>query len=347
MELAVVPAFSVRPVARHRRDSRRAGARRRAIVPPTRAGRRDQPAQGRRRKAAWRSGAGRLDGHARDGAGQVRARGRRGDGEVRGDAATPASVPATTRLPPRATDAAGQYDTGYEVVEYPHIQRRHVPKPATARVKVIDVSVAPGRAGRLHHGRRRPGAAGAEQLGARVELISPEQLASGDLSQYSVIVTGVRAYERRPDLRANNQRLLAYAENGGTVLVQYNKFEFNEAQYGPYPAKVSSGPRHRRERADRGARAGPSGLHRRRTDSARRRGRAGCRSAGCISSGERDPRYVDLVQSSDPFDFNAGAKTGALVEARVGKGRWIYIGLGLWRQLPAGTRRRVPPAWPT
>ncbi len=30
-------------------------------------------------------------------------------------------------------------------------------------------------------------------------------------------------------------------------------------------------------------------------------------------------------------------KTGALVEARYGKGRWIYIGLGLWRQLPAGT----------
>ena len=26
--------------------------------------------------------------------------------------------------------------------------------------------------------------------------------------------------------------------NGGTLIVQYNKFEFNDAQYGPYPAKV-------------------------------------------------------------------------------------------------------------
>jgi hypothetical protein len=25
------------------------------------------------------------------------------------------------------------------------------------------------------------------------------------------------------------------------------------------------------------------------------------------------------------------------VEAKYGKGRWIYIGLALWRQLPAGT----------
>ena len=30
-------------------------------------------------------------------------------------------------------------------------------------------------------------------------------------------------------------------------------------------------------------------------------------------------------------------KRGALVEARFGKGRWIYLALGLWRQLPAGT----------
>ena len=37
-------------------------------------------------------------------------------------------------------------------------------------------------------------------------------------------MTGVRAYERRADLRAYNQRLLDYAKAGGTVIVQYNKF---------------------------------------------------------------------------------------------------------------------------
>jgi hypothetical protein len=58
---------------------------------------------------------------------------------------------------------------------------------------------------------------------------------------------------------------------------------------------------------------------------------------GLYFLGERDPRYTDLVRAADPFEFNQGPKTGALVEARVGKGRWIYVGLGLWRQLPAGT----------
>jgi hypothetical protein len=39
----------------------------------------------------------------------------------------------------------------------------------------------------------------------------------------------------------------------------------------------------------------------------------------------------------DNFPYNKGQKTGALVEAAYGKGRWIYVGLNLWRQLPSGT----------
>jgi hypothetical protein len=46
---------------------------------------------------------------------------------------------------------------------------------------------------------------------------------------------------------------------------------------------------------------------------------------------------VDLLEFEDPFPNNKGAKRGALVEARLGQGRWIYVGLGLWRQLPSGT----------
>jgi len=37
------------------------------------------------------------------------------------------------------------------------------------------------------------------------------------------------------------------------------------------------------------------------------------------------------------FENNNGWKKGALVEAAVGKGHWMYVGLGLWRQLSAGT----------
>jgi hypothetical protein len=50
----------------------------------------------------------------------------------------------------------------------------------------------------------------------------------------------------------------------------------------------------------------------------------------------RDPQYEDLLAASDPFPENAGEKKGMLVTAKVGAGRWTYVGLALWRQLQAG-----------
>ena len=200
--------------------------------------------------------------------------------QVTAPAAAPAGDYAVTA---RVSDPAGTYDTGYDVVEYAHTQRRHVPRPATARIKVIDVSVAPNTHVGYVMGVGDQVPQALSQLGARVDLITPEQLASGDLSQYTAIVTGVRAYERRADLRANNKRLLDYAAAGGTVLVQYNKFEFNEAQYGPYPAKVVVG-RVTDENAPIEVLAALDPVFSAPNSSVPRHGAAGCRSAACISS---------------------------------------------------------------
>ena len=130
------------------------------------------------------------------------------------------------------------FDHGYQVVDYPHIQRRQLIHPATTRAKVIDVAIAPGlRVGYVMGvGDQVPAAI--VQLGAAVDMLNAEDLAWGDLSQYDVVVLGIRAYERRPDLRANNARLLEWVEHGGTLVVQYNRGEFNQEQYAPYPASV-------------------------------------------------------------------------------------------------------------
>ena len=58
---------------------------------------------------------------------------------------------------------------------------------------------------------------------------------------------------------------------------------------------------------------------------------------GLYFLGQKDAKYTDLVQLQDPFEYNPGMKGGALVEAKFGRGRWVYVGLGLWRQLPYGT----------
>jgi len=249
----------------------------------------------------------------------------------------PSPTPGEYVLSAAVTASGGaSSSTGYEVVEYPHIRRRHLVQPAQSRVKVIDVRVAQGLRVGYVMGVGDAVPAAIEQLGADVHLITPTELASGDLDRHHVIVTGVRAYERRADLRANNSRLLEYVHNGGTVVVQYNKQEFNEAQYGPYPAKVGTG-RVTDENAPVEALVPAHPVFNTPNKIAPAAWTGWVQERGTYFLGERDSQYVDLLRSTDPFGNNPGAKSGALVEARYGKGRWIYVGLGLWRQLPAGT----------
>ena len=221
-------------------------------------------------------------------AGDVHARRRIADGAVPGAAAARREA---GRVPHRARSrrSGGRtFNRGYpgdRVPAHPaaaHLRRR--PRPT---LKVIDVRTAPNLTVGYIMGVGDEVPAAIEQLGAKVEMLSADDLAWGDLSRFDTIVTGVRAYERRADLRANNSRLLDYVRNGGTLIVQYNKFEFNEAQYGPYPAKVSS-DRVTDERAPVTILAARrSGVHHAERDLTDAAWNGGCRSAACISSARR------------------------------------------------------------
>ncbi len=250
----------------------------------------------------------------------------------------PPNAKGKMSLEARVVDGGTTYAMGYQVVEYPHTTRRQVLRPPTVAVSALDVKVKPNLTVGYVMGVGDEIPDALWQLGAKVELIDADALAWGDLTHYSVIMTGVRAYERRSDLRAYNHRLIEYARAGGTVIVNYNKFEFNEAQYGPYPARVSS-----TRVTDENAPARllqpqhpvfntPNKL----TDAdwqhwVQERG------LYFLDTERRDPQYVDLLSFDEPFPYNKGAKLGGLVEAKVDGGRWIYLGIGLWRQLPAGT----------
>lgn len=248
----------------------------------------------------------------------------------------PAAIAAgESALHATASGNGATSDLGYEVIEYPHIHRRQLVAPASTRVKALEVAIAPGLAVGyiMGSGDRVPEAI--EQLGATVTLIGPEMLASGDLSRFNDIVIGVRAYEKRDDLRGHNQRLLDYAANGGVVIVQYQRAEFNAAQYGPYPGKTST-ERITDENAPVQVLDPGNPIFTTPNPLGPDTWAGWVQERGTYFMGPKDPRYVDLLSGVDPFPNNAGTKTGILVEAHVGNGLWIYTGLGLWRQLPAG-----------
>ncbi len=236
----------------------------------------------------------------------------------------------------RPEDGGPAYDETVQEIAYHHIETRYLFRPAAAQARVLDAVVAPVRVGYVE-GVGDEVAEAIAQLGIPLAFLDETDLAEGDLSRFDTIVLGVRAYLARPDLRTHNQRLLDFVEGGGTLLVQYNKFEFNAGPWGPYPVSVGRG-RITVEDAPMTVLIPDHPVFRtpNRIGDADWDGWVQERGLYFLAPSE-DPRYRDLLASEDPFEYNAGEKRGILVEARHGEGRWLYLGLGLWRQLPAGT----------
>ena len=89
------------------------------------------------------------------------------------------------------------------MIAYNHIQERHLFHPAASTVKMISVAVPAGlRIGYVMASGDKTADA-IQQLGATVDLLTPSDVAFGDLSRYSTIVLGIRAYEIRGDVRGS------------------------------------------------------------------------------------------------------------------------------------------------
>lgn len=123
-----------------------------------------------------------------------------------------------------ATVGGRSIATGTEVINYPHFPEQTLFPPAQASLVRADIKNLAKNIGYvMGAGDEVP--ASLRQIGCDVTLLSAEDLSHGDLSRYDAIVTGVRAWNTRPDLRANYQRLYDYAFNGGTVIAEYSRPE--------------------------------------------------------------------------------------------------------------------------
>ena len=253
-----------------------------------------------------------------------------------------------------AAASGREFREGYQTIAYDHVQERHLFRPAVARVLATDVRTSPGASVGYVMGAGDEVAEAVRQLGVPLTFLGPDDLAFGDLGRYSTIVTGIRAYQTRPDLRSYHARLMRYVEAGGNLVVQYNKLDFNQlfepprtggmsgqtpqrgdSPFAPYPAAVTLS-RVTDENAPVRVLVPESALLTAPNALGPADWSGWVQERGLYFLEARDPRYSDLLAMADPFPENPGEKKGALVEARVGRGTWTYVGLGLFRELPAG-----------
>jgi hypothetical protein len=172
------------------------------------------------------------------------------------------------------------------------------------------------------------------QIGIPVSMITPDELAHGDLSQYGTIVVGIRAYDVRSDIREQNSRLLDYVRNGGTLIVQYNQSfrPFNEGHYTPYPVTASA-ERVTEEDAPVKILDPQNSIFNFPNHITEQDFQAWVQERGLYFMKDWDQHFVPLTASSDQKEKPL---QGGLLEAKYGKGTYIYTGYAFFRQLPAG-----------
>ena len=132
----------------------------------------------------------------------------------------------------------GSFREGYDIIQHRDLETRYLFRDAAAGVRGVDVKSPSGLTVGYVMGVGDDVPAGLAQLGVEVTLLDAQDLASGDLSRFSTIMTGTRAYAVRDDLKTYNRRLLDYAKNGGNLIVLYNTQEFVPNQYAPFPGEL-------------------------------------------------------------------------------------------------------------
>lgn len=226
-----------------------------------------------------------------------------------------------------------EYKQGYRTVGYPGLRPYFLYRPAAYHTSGVNVKVAPGLNVGYIMGAGDNVPESLQNLGIKVHFLTAQDLASGDLSRYDVILLGVRTYAVREDLRTYNSRILDYVKKGGVVVVQYNTPEFDH-NYGPYPYSMTRSPEevtNETSKVDILKPSNPVFTWPNKITTSDFNGWLEERGSKFMKTW--DPHYEALLETHDP---GQAPQKGGLLYARYGKGIYIYNAYAFYRELPAG-----------
>jgi len=246
---------------------------------------------------------------------------------------TPPAGESTATLQAVASVNGRDTSSGMDTIVYPHFPPQTLFPPSEVKLVRANIEVKARRVGYIMGaGDEMPDAL--RQLGAAVTLLTRADLEQGDLARYDAIVAGVRAYNVRADLQANQARLMSYVANGGTYVVQYQNAD-PTLNMGPYPFTVPGGNRYRvtvedspvtLPHPDSPLLQVPNRIVPRDFD-------GWTQERAVYVATEWDPRYQTVLASHDPDEE---PMAGGELWTRYGKGVYIFTAYAWFRQLPAG-----------
>ncbi len=234
----------------------------------------------------------------------------------------------------RAEYNGKQYGEGFKVITRPDLDSYYAYRPATENVQAVDVKLPPQLKVGYIMGTGDEIPSVLQSVGLNTSIITPQELASGDLSRYGTIIVGIRAYDTRTDVREHNRRLLDYVNNGGTLIVQYNQSvgAFNDGHYTPYPATEANMRVSVEEQPveilapEESVFNWPNKITQKDFD-------GWVQERGLYFMSQWDAQFKPLLACNDPGE---PTQKGGLLLAHYGKGIYIFSAYGFSRQLPSG-----------
>jgi LmbE family N-acetylglucosaminyl deacetylase len=175
-----------------------------------------------------------------------------------------------------------------------------------------------------------------EQMGYKVTLLKENDITATNLKQFDAIVTGVRAYNTNEWMNNVYDVLMQYVSDGGVLVSQYN----TSNQIGPIKAKIAPYPFSigRTRVTDEEAKVNflqPNHPVLNYPNKITENDFEGWVQERSVYHAEKiDSNYKRIVSFKDIGETQE--QDGSLIVADYGKGKFIYTGLALFRQLPAG-----------
>ncbi|HMI55906.1 MAG TPA: hypothetical protein VK494_06960, partial [Gemmatimonadaceae bacterium] len=245
------------------------------------------------------------------------------------------SLPRGTHQIAATANAKGRsFQIGYIPIEYPHINPQRIYRPSTLIINAADV-VLPAKLNVAYI----PGvgdnvAPVLERLGVPLTVVDADDIPQTDLSRFTAVVVGPRAYQASQTLQDNNDYLLQYVRNGGRLVVQYGQAEMQRPGIMPYPITLQQ----RAERVtDENAPvtlADPQSPLLNSPNKITQSDFSGwVQERASYMPSTFDSHYRSLLAMNDPGEQPNRA---AILAAPYGRGTYIYVPLALFRQLPAG-----------
>lgn len=226
----------------------------------------------------------------------------------------------------------GNFAEGFTSTIYPHIRPIHRFRTSGLYLNAVDIEVPARLTVAYVQGVGDDNAVYLRQLGVPVTVIQPGELPAWDLSRFSAVVIGTRAFDANRSLAAFAPRLLDFARNGGTLVVQYGQNLGATPQVLPFP--LAWQPTAERVTVE----DAPVTVLDPRSRFLAYPNRIGdddwkgwVQERALYMPSMIDPRYQALLEMHDPGEKE---NRGALLTTPVGKGLFVYTSLSLFRQLP-------------